>query len=260
METEDVKICTSPQQSLDDEAFSPESRELFTINECDEEVEVAQSNDEPDSPEPQQLSPIHQSYLEFGNDQQDHESLEGESPEPRRLFPFRHESPVPKYDDDEKDDESLRSDSPEPRRLFPVHQFHSTVYDPPQPASQTETYCPAPLRRFWTPEERLKFDAFEDWFVPMNECTTINATSENPISEISSFPFRHETPVPEYENDDRNNEPESPEPRRLFPVHQFHSAVYDPPKPTPQMETFCPGPMRRFLTPEERLKFDVFED
>lgn len=70
-EPEDVKICTSPQQSisaLDDEAFSAESPELFTINECDEEVENAQSNDEPDRPEPQQLSPIHQSYLEFDND------------------------------------------------------------------------------------------------------------------------------------------------------------------------------------------------
>ena len=182
------------------------------------------------------------------------------SPEPRRLFPFRNESSVPKCDDDEKDDESLRSDSPEPRRLFPVHQFHSTEYDPPQPAPQMETWCPAPMRRFLTPEERLKFDEFEDWFVRTSECTAINASSEKSISETSSFSFRHETPVPEYENEEKDYEPESPEPRRLFPVHQFHSAVHEPPQPAPQMEAFCPGPLRRFLTPEETLKLEAFDN
>ncbi|MCJ1348843.1 hypothetical protein MMC31_007076 [Peltigera leucophlebia] len=184
------------------------------------------------------------------------------SPEPRRLFPLRYESPVSKYNDEEKDDDSLRSDSPEPRRLFPVHQFHSTEYDPPQAAPQTETYCPAPLRRFLEPEEQLKFDAFEDWFVRMHRSkrTNIGASLEEFLSEKSSFPFRHKTPVPDYDNDEKDDEPESPEPRRLFPVRQFHSTEYDPPQAAPQMETYCPAPLRRFLEPEEQLKFDAFED
>lgn len=125
-----------------------------------------------------------------------------------------------------------------------------------------DTYCPVPLRRFLTPEETLKFDAFEDEFVRMHASkrTDIDASPENPILEASSFPFRRETPVPEYDNDEKDDEPESPEPRRLFPVRQFHSAAHDPPQPASEMETFCPRPLRRFLTPEEKLKFDAFQD
>lgn len=53
------------------------------------------------------------------------------------------------------------------------------------------------------------------------------------------------------EKDDGSFEADSPEPRRLFPVHQLH---------TPQMDTFCPGPLRRFLTPEAILKLDALDD
>ena len=274
-ESEDSPICTSHQQSasdVDDEAFGPEPRELFTIYECDEELEDDQHNDEPaetNSPEPHQISPVHQSQLELDNDQQNDELLKAESPEPRQPFSFRPESPVPEYDDEERDDGSVEAESPAPRRLFPVHQFHSTEYDPPQPATQMQTYCPAPLRRFLTPEERLKFDAFEDWFVRMSERTAIDANPEKSISETSSpepqrlFPFRHESPVPKYDDEEKDDEPlrsDSPEPRRLFPEHQSHSTECDPPQPAPEMETFWPGPLRRFLTPEERSKFDAFED
>ena len=212
-ESGDVEIGTRPQQSasdMDDEAYSPEPRELFTISESDEEVEDAQFIDGPakaDSAEPRQLSPVHLLHREFDNERQDDEPHEAESPEPRWLFPFRHESPAPKYEDDEKDDESLRSASSEPRRLFPVHQFDATVYDPQQTGSQMETYCPAPLRRFSTPEERLEFDAFEDCFVRMHmsKRTDIGASLEKFISETSS-----------------------PEPPQFFPVPQSHSRLNEP--------------------------------
>ena len=220
------------------------------------------------------------------------------SPEHRRVFPFRHISPVPTYGDDEKDDELFEAESPAPRRLFPVHQSHSTVYDPPQPAPQMDSFCPAPLRRFLEAEEILKFDAFEDWFIRMHmsKHTAIDTDPEESISETPSpeprrpFPFRHTSPVPVYDDDEKEDdtseaespaprrlfpvhpvygdeenedglfEAESPASRRLFPVHQSHSAVYDPPQPAPQMEPFCPAPLRRFLEPEEILKFDAFED
>lgn len=274
-ESEDFETCSSPQHSaldVDDEAFSPEPREFFTIYECNEELEDDQHNDEPAetiSPEPQKISPVYQSHLEFDNGQENDELLEAESPGPWRPVPFRHESPVPEFDDDERDDGSVEAESPAPRRLFPVHQFHPTVYDPPQPAPQMETYYPAPLRRFLTPEEQFKFDAFEEWFVRMSESTAIDAPSGRSISETPSpesrrlLPFRDGTPVSKYddnENDDESLRSDSPEPRRLLPVHQYHSTVYDPPQPALQMETFCPGPLRRFLTPEEGLKFDAFNN
>lgn len=49
-EHEGVKFCTSPQESasdVDDEASSPEPRELSTIYECDEEVGDDQWDDMP---------------------------------------------------------------------------------------------------------------------------------------------------------------------------------------------------------------------
>ena len=58
---------------------------------------------------------------EYNNDEKDDEPLKAGSPEPWRLFPFRHETPVPKHDDDKKDDEPLEADSPAPRQIFPVH-------------------------------------------------------------------------------------------------------------------------------------------
>lgn len=62
----------------DDEALSPEPRELYTIYECDEQFEVGQQDDEPleaNRPEAQQLSSVHQSLPEFDNDNQDSEPL-----------------------------------------------------------------------------------------------------------------------------------------------------------------------------------------
>ncbi len=63
---------------MDDEAFSPEPRELYTIYECDEQFEGDQQDDEPfeaNRPEAQQLSSVHQSLPEFDNDNQDGEPL-----------------------------------------------------------------------------------------------------------------------------------------------------------------------------------------
>lgn len=327
-ESENIEFCSSPEQSDSDveEAFSHEPRELFTIYECDEDVEDDQQYDEPaeaNSPESQQLSPLHQSHLEFCSDHRNDEPFEAESPEPRRLSQFRLESPVPEHDDDEKDDELFETESPAPRRLFPVHQSHSTLYNPPQPAPQVENFCPGPLRRFLEPEEMLKFDAFNDWFVHMhmNRHTAIDTNTErstsatpspephrlfpfrhtspvpkygddekddgpfraesptprrlfpvhqshstidtSPAKSIRLFPFRHTSPVPVYDNDEKHDEPveaDSPAPRRLFPAHQSHSMLYDPPQSAPQVETFCPALLRRLLEPEEMLKFDAFED
>lgn len=38
------------------------------------------------------------------------------------------------------------------------------------------------------------------------------------------------------------------------------STLHGPPRQIPQMDTFCPGPLRRFLTPEAMLKLDAFND
>ncbi|MCJ1349563.1 hypothetical protein MMC31_007804, partial [Peltigera leucophlebia] len=100
-------------------------------------LEDNRHDDEPaeaSSPEPQHFPPVYQSRLEFDDDEPKEEPLVAESPEPQRLFPIRPGSPVPENDDDEGGDESVEGESHAPRRLFPVHQFHSTVFDPPQPA------------------------------------------------------------------------------------------------------------------------------
>lgn len=282
--SEPRQLSLDPQfhQEVDDdqqdgeslEADSPEPRELSTIYECDEEFDDGQQDDDPlesDSPEPRRLFPCrHESPVPDNDEGKDDELLEADSPEPRRLFPFRHVSPFIEHAYNEKDGGSLEAGSPEPRRLFPVDQFHSKMYDTPQPVSQTETVCPGLLRRFLTPEKIIKFNQFEDWFVRMSERKFVDTSSENPNSETpnpeprSLVPFRHDFPVLEYhddEKDDTSAEADSPEPRRLFPVHQFHPKMYDPPHPASQMETpFCPGLLRRFLTPEEMLKFDQLED
>ena len=254
---------TEDDQEYDEpaEANSPESSELSTIYECDEEVEDDQKYDEPaevNSPEPQQLSPIRQSHPEFDSDHQNDEPSEVENPEPRRLSHLRLEYPVPDYDGGEMEDDLSEAKTPSPRRIFPVHQWHSTLHNSPERSRRTLTFCPASLRRFLEPAERLEFDAFNDWFVKMNGRRN-NAIDAGP-EHRRNFAFRNTSPVPTYGDDEEDDDPfraESPAPRRLFPVHRSH---YDPPQSAPQMQTFCPAPLRRFLEPEERRKFDEFED
>ena len=292
--SEDVEICTSPGQSVsdvddeesasdvDDEASSPEPQELSTIYECDEEFEDNQQDDEPreaDSPKPQQLSPLHKPHPEFNN-QQDNEPLEADSPEPPRLstlhyshlldfddekqddepheadspesqllFTLHQSHPAEFEDEQQDDDESIESNSPEPRRLFPFRLPEFEAYQP-SGSEIEEGYCPGPMRRFLTPESILKLDAFEEWFVQMSEwiffrnAAAAFSPEESIISETASS---------------------SPEPRRLFPVHQFHSTLYDPEPPsapTPQRDTdiFCPKPMRQYPTHKVILQPELFED
>lgn len=91
--SEDVESCNTSLQSaseMEDGAFSPESREPFTIYECDEKFEDDQQDYEPlgaNSPEAPQLSPVYQSHLDFDNGQQSDEPLEPESPEPQHSSP-----------------------------------------------------------------------------------------------------------------------------------------------------------------------------
>lgn len=305
-ESGDAENCTTPQRSasdledkalsselrqlspvhqirreIDDEipddeslnADSPESRELFTIYECDERFDDDQQDDKPmkaNSPEPLQLSPMNPYHTDFDDDQQDSGSPQIESPESRQFFPSRHESPIPEFDDYEEDDMSLEKDSPEPRRLFPVNQLHSALCNPPQPDLQTETWCPAPLRRFLTPGGILELDLFEDWFLYMSEGASIDANPEKYTSKTSSpepgnklFPLGEESPVPENDSDEKDDEPleaDSPEPRRIFPVHQFHSAQYDPPQLAPQMGILCPIPIRQYASHKVILQPELFED
>lgn len=257
-------------------AYSPKSRELFIIHECDEESDDDQQDDEAlnaNSPEPLQLSPMNQYHTDFEDDQQDSGSLQieiPEIPESRQFSPSRHESPILEFDDYEEDDKSLDGDSPEPRRLFPVNQLHSALRNPPLADLQTKTWCPAPLRRFLTPGGILQLDLFEDWYLRMSEGAYIDANAEKYTSKASSpepgnnlFPFREQYPVPEDESDEKYDEPleaDSPEPRRLFPVHQSHPARYDPPQLAPQMGILCPIPIREHASHKVILQPELFED
>ena len=172
---------------------------------------------------------------------------------------------TPQESASEEGDESLEGDSPEPRRLFPVNQ--PAFCNPPQTGLQTTTFCPAPLRRFLTPEGIKQFDAFEDWYVRTNGGVYPDAENEKYTSIASSpgpgnniFSLGEISPFPENEFDERDEslEGDSPEPRRLFPVNQ--PAFSKPPQTGLQTTTFCPAPLRRFLTPEGIKQFDAFED
>lgn len=298
-ESEDVEICISPEQSVsdvddedsasevDDGVSSPESQELSTTYERDKEFEDDQQNNEPgeaDSPEPKKLSPFHESHAEC-DDEQDCEPLEIDGTEPRRLSnlnqfqplefddkqqhdePHKVDRPEPQklsslhrsrpleFDDEQQDDdESIESNSPEPRRLFP---FHLPEFEPYQPsASKVEGFCPGPMRRFLTPESVMKLDAFEDWFVQMSERISFRDAAasfnveESIISETTSR---------------SSSSSSSPEPRQIFPVHQFHSTLYDPQPPSspaPQRDTeiLCPKPRRQYPTHKVILQPELFED
>lgn len=246
-ESDDIEVCKQSVSDVDDEASSPEPQELSTIYEGKEEFKNGEQNDEPleiDSPEPQKLSSLHESHPELDN-YQDGEPLEADSPEPRRLSTLHHFDPA-EYDDDTQDDESIGSNSPEPRRLFP---FHHLEFDPPQPSApgMRSFFCPGPMKRFLTPDSILKLEAFDEWFVRMSESISfVNAAASfNPEGCVSETP--------------------SPEPRRIFHLHLFHSTVYEP-KPTPETETeiqpviFCPKPIRQYPTHNVILQPKLFED
>lgn len=228
-ESEDVEIFTSPQSV--DESFSPEPLELSTINECDEEVDDDHQDKQPvkaHSPEPRQLSPLYQSP-EFDDGERDGEPLKADSIEPQQLSTL-HQSCPAEFDDGQQDDESIDSDSPKPRRLFP---FYPPEFEPHRrSAQQIETFYPGPQRRFLTPSSILKLDAFEEWFVYMSELGSVDAAAL------------------------------SPEPQRLFPIHQFHSTVYDLPQLAPERGTgiFCPKPTRQYSTHKVILQPELFED
>ena len=267
------------------EADGPESQRLSTLHQSyPAEFDDEQQDDEPheaDSAKPQQLSPLHESHTEFG-DQQDDDPLEADGSEPQRLStlhqsypaefddeqlddePHKAESPEPQRystlhqfhpaeleDEQQDDDESIESNSPEPRRLFP---FDLPEFEPYQPsASEIEGFCPGPLRRFLTPDSILKFDAFEEWFVQMSEWIAFRdaAACFSPDQAILS--------------ETASSSSSSPEPRRLFPVHQFHSTLYDPQPPSapaPQRDTeiVCPKPMRQYPTHKVILQPELFED
>lgn len=266
-------------ENPDDEspnADSPESRELSIIHECDEEFDDDQQDDEPlkaNSPQPLQFFPMNQYHTDYDDDQQDSGSLQIENPEipeSRQFFPSRHESPILEFDDYEEGDKSLDGDSPEPRRLFPVNQLHSALRNPPLADLQTKTWCPAPLRRFLTPGGILEYDLFEERYLRMSKGAYIDANAEKHTSEASSpepgkilLPLREELPLPENEGDEKDDEPletDSPEPRRLFPVHQSHPANYDPPQLAPQMGILCPIPIREHASHKVILQPELFED
>lgn len=244
-ESEDVELRTSLLQSasdVGDETFSPDLLKFSTIYECDEEVDDEQQEDKPveaQSLEPRQLSPLYQSLPEFADGERDDGLLEADSPEPEQLSTL-HQSHPAEMDDDQQDDQSVDSNSPEPQRLFPFHPPEFEIQR--RSAQQMETFCPGPLRRFLTPDSILRLDAFEEWFVYMSELGSVDAAAFSPER------FHSETP--------------SPEPRRLFPVHQFHSTVYAPPQPAPERETgiFCPKQIRQYPTHRVILQPELFED
>lgn len=80
---------------------------------------------------------------------------------------------------------------------------------------------------------------------------------------LENSSFRYESPVPVYDDDEKDDEPleaDSHAPGRLFPVHQFYFTVYDRSVNGSAIETFYAGPLRRFLRPEATLKLDAFDD
>lgn len=257
-------------------ADSSESRELSIIHECDEELDEEQQDDEPpkaNSPKPLQFSPMNRYHPDFDGDQQDCGSLQIENPEipeSRQFFLSRYESPILEFDDYEEEIKSLDGDSPEPRRLFPVNQLHSALRNPPQADLQTKTWCPAPLRRFLTPGGILEYDLFEERYLRMSEGAYIDANAEKYTSKASSpepgkilLHLREELHLPENEGDEKDDGPletESPEPRRRFPVHQSHPANYDPPQLAPQMGILCPIPIRKHASHKVILRPELFED
>ena len=239
-ESEDAPSCTPPQRSspdVDGEALSPEPREPSSIYERGDvpsctppQQSSSDVDDEVLSAEPREPSSIYERGEEFvEGGQQDDEPREANSFESQQLSPINQY--CPEFDDYKMDDESVEADSPEPRRLFPVHRSHSALDEPfPQGASQVETFCPGPMRRFLTPKSMAKLDFFEDWFVRMNERHFINESPENPISKTSS------------------------------PGDQFRLTSYDRRQSASQMEIFCPKPIRQHPTHKVILQPELFED
>lgn len=234
------------------EADSAKPQQLSHLHESHTGFGDKQDDDplEADSPEPQRPSTFHQSHpAEFNDEQLDDEPHKAESPEPQRLSTLRQFHPAEFDDEQQDDDKSIESNSPEPRRLFP---FDLPEFEPYQPsASEIEGFCPGPLRRFLSPDSILKLDAFEEWFVQMSEWISFRdaAAAFSPDQAILS----------------ETASSSSPEPRRLFPVHQFHPTLYDPQPPStpaPQRDTeiICPKPVRQYPTHKVILQPELFED
>lgn len=126
------------------------------------------------------------------------------SPEPRRLFPLRQESPVPQYDYGEAEYEESRA-SP---------QFHSPLYDYPQSALQPEIFCPKPIRKHPTHKVIIQPELFEDWHVDMSEPVFIGEeTVPKPISSETPspdqrkyFPVRHDSPYQGFDDGEMDDE------------------------------------------------------
>lgn len=124
-------------------------------------------------------------------------------------------------DDDHQDKQPVKAHSPEPRQLSPLYR------------SPTE------------------FDDGE------RDGEPLEADSLEP-QQLSTLHQSHPAEFDDGQQDDESIDSDSPEPRRLFP---FHPPEFEPHRRSAQqMETFCLGPQRRFLTPGSILKLDAFEE
>lgn len=225
--SEDAPSWTPRQQSaldMDNGSFSHKPREASTIYEYEEGfADAGQQANKPlgaKSPEPHQFSRVYQLYPELYVDQQDGEPIE--------------------------------VDSREPRQLFRGYQFRYTSYDPLQSASKMGIFCPKPIRNYPTHKAILQPELFEDWYVDMSEAvfdheefsselfgdwhlnmsepicvhealspehlSVSSKTSPSPPELRKSFPARHDTPYPEFGDDDKGDdesvEADSPTPPR----------------------------------------------
>lgn len=184
------------------------------------------------SHKPREGSTIHEYEEGFADDgQQDHEPLGANSPEPHQFSRFNHL--YPELYVGQQVGEPLKVDSREPRQLFPGHQFQYASYDP-LPASKMVIFCPKPIRLHPTLKVVLQPELFEDWYVDMSEpvfdheeygSELFDLNMSKPISvdealspehlSVStktpaslpelrkSFPARHDTPSPEFGDDDK---------------------------------------------------------
>ena len=239
-ESEDVPSCTPPQQSssdVDGEALSPEPREPSSIYE---------RGDVPSCAPPQQTS----------SDVDD----EAASPEPREPSSIYERGDVPsctppQQSSSDVDDEAV---SPEPREPSSIYERGDVPSCTPPQQSSSDVDDEA-----LSPEPREPSSIYErgEGFVGGGQQDDEPREANSPESQQLSPLNQYYPEFDDYEMDDESVEADSPEPRPLFPVHRSHSALDEPfPEGDSQVEMFCPGPMRRFLTPKSMAKLDFFED
>lgn len=254
-ESEGFEVCITPlPQSAsdeDDKASTPEPRILSPAHQFYREFSDDQKDDEPleaNSPELQTFSPLHQSSPESDDDLKDDEPLEETSSEPQ-LLSLVHQY-YSESNDDLKDDESLVANSPEPQPFSPVHQSSpesddGLKDDEPLEANSPE---PRPFSRVQKPNPESDNDQKDD--------VLLEAESPQPRQFLPANHFYSD--FNDYQWDNESPGADSPEPRRLFPVHRFQSTLYDP-KP-PQMEILCPEPIWKYPTHKVILEPELFED